>query len=173
MRIPNSYYDMANAGLGVKDAMSLACAVKKFSPAHSRAVPRQLLAQFTKRGLLAFVGNPSVAFISGRVAREAIPEFYGQRRDGDAQSSAQPGNAHEGVRQDLAKVRSDLLEEIAKLRKSVEQARADIDALRNAQIAERTRRESDHGALVEMLAEMQKEVSELKNALGTEKGGAK
>lgn len=170
MRIPKTYFDMANAGLGVKDAASLVSVVRKYSPASSGKICPQLLEKLKAKGLLAFVGNPPVTFTSEAAAREVIADHYAHRGGATAPAARTSAPEVESIRQEVAQLRADLLAEIAKLSQSVEQLRGDVDALRNAQISERTRRETDHGALVEILAEMQLEVAAVKNAVETAGG---
>lgn len=152
MRIGKNIVAMANAGLGASDAITLTKALKKYAPASRGKCQAKLLSILGDR--VVFAGKSSVAFVSEAVAREVILGFYRPQQP-QAPVETASGNDIASVREEIAQLRSEIMAEIAKVRSAIEQVRGDIDALRKAQLAEKTEREKNHDAIVEMLAEIQ------------------
>ena len=146
MRIPANYFDAANAILGVKDAVSLSSAVQRYTPHGTHNICASLLEKLKAKNLLAFVGNPPVTFISNAAARQVIPEHFAPKRTTTGEQGTAPQS--DGIRQEVERLRADLLDEIAKLREGVNELRHDLELMRGAQIKDKTELEQSIGTLV-------------------------
>ena len=157
MRVPDSYPIAADAMLGVNDSMTLNAAVSAYAPGSPKKVPQTLREKLTQNGVLAFVGNPPLAFISEAVARVEIPAHYAKKDKqpekpdaGRCQETDQRGWIAQQV---FVQLRADILAEIAKVRESINGLRRDLELLRGAHIKGKTEIEKSIDALVSILAD--------------------